>query len=919
MSRLNRFFQRIRNVISHRSNDARLREEIEFHISEQTAENLRTGMTPEDARRQAALKFGATATVQEKYHAEGGLPFLEEFSQDTRHGLRMLRKSPRFTVVAVMTLALGIGANAAIFTLINAIILKKLPVADPDALVRLGEGDMCCVGYGLNDRGEYGLFSTAAYENLRKNIPEFSDLAAMQAGFLFRPVNARLDGTQEAARSVMGEFVSGNYFRTFGLNAAAGRLLLDSDNAAGAPMTAVMSFETWRSRYKSDATVVGSTFRINTKPVTIVGVAPEGFYGDRMSSTPPEFYLPFESMPGLANAPYVHGSDAQWLYLIGRVKPGVSLPSLQQKVTAILRQHLLSTSRYSSEVGKANANKFYVALKPGGNGIPSMGNLYKQQLYLLMAASSLLLLIACANIANLQLVRGIGRKAEINLRTALGARRGRIARQLITESLLLSLLGGVTGLGVAYGGTRALLALAFPRAENLPIHATPSIEVIAFAFGLCLVTGLLFGVAPAWIASRGEPAESLRGEAYSFAGGASIIQKSLAVAQTALSLILLISAGMFARSLNKLEHIDLKLDPTNRYIVHIKPQAAGYMQVQLGALYREIQDHFHAIPGVEKVGISSYTPMEDDNDSWNVVVQGRPDLDIHSAILRANPEYFDSVGTNLLMGREIQATDTANSTPIAVVNQSFVKKLFKPGENPIGQHFGGGQKVSGDFEIVGVVEDTAYTDARWKNHVMFFTPLLQRVPSNKDPIDKDESLYSGAIVIETNHAVTEMESLTRKTLAEINPNLSLVNFQTFATQISDQFSDQRMLAQLTTLFGALALLLAALGLYGVTAYTVARRTVEIGIRMALGAPRMHVIAMVIRGVITQTLIALLIGAPIAMACVQLLRSQLYEITSVGPVIMIGSIAVLMTASLLAGAIPAHKAVSIDPARTLKAE
>ena len=919
MRRMDRFFARIGNFISGKSDDWRLKEEIELHLALQTEENVRVGMTPEEARRQAALKFGAVAAIREEYHAESGLPLLEELVQDTRHALRMLRKSPQFTLVAVATLAMGIGANAAIFTMVNAIMLKRLPVADPKTLVRLGEKDPCCVGIGIGKDGDYALFSTDSYQNLRKNSPEFADLAAMQAGFMYRPVVARRDGTQEAARSVMGEFVSGNYFRTFGLNAQVGRLLIDSDDLEGAPMTAVMSYEAWKTRYNGDLSIIGSTFRINTQPVTLVGIAPEGFYGDRLSDSPPEFYLPIETMPEIAHVPYVRNSDQQWLYLIGRVRPGISLTQLQQKVNTILRQQLQSLPLYRSEEGKLQVSRVNVPLTPGGGGVRSMEHHYDRQLVMLMCASGLLLLIACANIANLLLVRGMGRKAEINLRSALGARRGRIARQLLAESMLLAGLGGLAGLAVAYGGTRMLLTLAFAHAQQIPIHASPSREVLTFAFGASLLTGLLFGLAPMLVLSRTEPAESLRGGARAIAGGASLLQRALVIAQAALSLILLVGAGLFAESLSKLEHIDLKLEANNRYIAHIKPQSAGYSQQQLDGFYREIEERFHAIPGVAKVGIASYTPMEDDNDSWNVVVQGKPDAHEHSAALRASPEYFDSVGTRLLMGRGIEATDTATSTPIAVVNKSFVNRLFKPGENPIGQHIGGDETTANDFQIVGVVDDTAYTDARWKDHLMFFTPLLQRVPSNKQPIEKDESLYSGAIVLETDRKVPDMEVLVRKTLAEINSNLALLKFQTFSEQISEQFSDQRLLAQLTTTFGVLALLLAALGLYGVTAYTVARRTAEIGIRMALGAPRTRVISMVMRGVMMQTMFALILGAPLAMICVRYIQSQLYEITSVGASVMISAIAILMAAALLAGTIPARKAASINPVSALKAE
>jgi predicted permease len=839
--------------------------------------------------------------------------------QDIRYTLRQLRKTPGFTMTAVLTLALGIGANAAIFTLVHAVLLKNLPVADPTTLVHLGDNTDCCVGSGTKDSGDYGLFSTNAYEVLKKNVPEFEDLAAIQAGFAFRPVIARRGGTEEPAQSVMGEFVSGNYFRTFGLRPQVGRLFTDADDVTGAPMVAVMSYETWKRDYAGDASVVGSTFWINTKPVTIAGIAPQGFYGDRLSSTPPNFYLPIETMPVLANVPYVHDPNQNWLYLVGRVKPGTALAPLQEKVSAVLRQALAPTRNFSGEQGKALLARAHITLTPGGAGIESMQEQYASNLHLLMWISGLVLLIACANIANLLLVRGMGRKAEMSVRTALGATRKRVIQQLLTESLLLAGLSGIAGLGVAYAGTRMLLLLAFPGAQEVPIQASPSLAVIGFACGLSLLTGVLFGVAPAWIAAQAEPADALRSGSRTTVSGASLLQRALVVSQAALSLVLLVAAGLFSQSLNKLQSTDLKLDAKNRYIVHINPQAAGYSQTQLEALYRTMEQRFHALPGVLKVGITSYTPMEDNNNGWSVQVQGQPDPHVGASNVRANAEYFDSVGTHVVMGRGIGVQDTPTAPSVAVVNQSFVKKLFKPGENPIGHHFGGGPKSSGDFEIVGVVEDTAYTSARWKDHLMYFTPLMRRPPSDTDPIEQDDSLYAGAIVLQTAAPMSNMESLARTTLARINPNLSVVKFQTFDAQIADRFTDERLVARLTMLFGALALVLAAVGLYGVTSYTVARRTSEIGIRMALGAERRKVVAMVMRGAITQTAIGLAIGVPIALLSVRFVKAQLYEITSADATVMAFAIVTLAIAACIAGILPARRAASINPMQALRTE
>ncbi|MBW8870091.1 MAG: ABC transporter permease, partial [Acidobacteriales bacterium] len=409
---------------------------------------------------------------------------------DVRYALRQLRKTPGFTFVAVLTLALGIGANAAIFTLVNAVLMKNLPVADPKTLLRIGDKNDCCVSTGFQESGDYALFPTEPYLSLKKNVPEFEELAAMESGFRFRPIIVRREGDRQGPRSVNGEFVSGNYFRTFGLQPQAGRLFFDSDDVKGAPLIAVMSYATWQRDYLGSAAVVGGTFWVNTKPVTVVGIAPRGFYGDRLSSNPPDFYLPIEAMPVLADAPYVHDTDAKWLYLVGRVKPGVSIPQLQQKISVLVKQAFAEGKTFSAGRGKDQLPKVHVVLTPGGGGIQDLQEQYASNLHLLMAISGLVLLIACANIANLLLARGMGRKAEMSVRTALGAMRGRIVRQLLTESVVLAGLSGMVGLAIAYVGTRMLLMLAFPHAQSIPIDASPSTPVLAFACGLSLLTGV---------------------------------------------------------------------------------------------------------------------------------------------------------------------------------------------------------------------------------------------------------------------------------------------------------------------------------------------------------------------------------------------------------------------------------------------
>jgi macrolide transport system ATP-binding/permease protein len=841
---------------------------------------------------------------------------------DLRYALRQLRKTPGFTLTVLLTLAVGIGANSAIFTLVNSVMLRKLPVADPKTLIHFGDnGHDCCVGFnGPRDRNNnsFSSFSTDTYEQLKKQLPEFEELAAMQAGYAYRPIIVRREGSQDLPRSVSGEFVSGNYFRLFGLRPTAGRLLSDADGLAGAPPVAVMSYAKWQREFNGNPDVLGATFLVNTKPVTIVGVGPEGFYGDRLSNSPPDYYLPIETMTVLADVPYVHDPTQNWLYIIGRVKPGVPTGPLQEKVNAVVR-HVFSTQKaFSTEDGKRSLARVHVTLTPGGAGISTMQEDYAANLVMLMSISGLVLLIACANIANLLLVRGMARKTEMSLRTALGARRGRIVRQLLTESLLLAGMGGLASLAISFAGSHMLLALAFPVGLNAPIDAAPSPMVIGFALTVSLLTGVLFGTAPALMTAKADPADALRSGTRTTATGASLLQRGLVVLQAALSLVLLVGAGLFVQNLSRLQNKDLKLDATNRYIVHINPQAAGYKVGQLETLYKTMQDRFHAIPGVVKVGISNYTPMEDNNWDNGVVAELHPKDDARDAsIIKANAEYFDSVGTKLLMGRGIGVNDTSTSPPVAVVNKTFANAFFK-GSNPIGQRIGPSSKP-GALEIVGVVDDTAYTDARWKNHLMYFLPIMQHDPSNAGPIEADLSLWAGTMVIETAAPMSNMEEITRRTLAEINPNFTVVQFQKFSDQIALTFTEERMLSRLMTLFGALALLLATIGLYGVTAYGVERRTSEIGIRMALGAERSRVVAMIMRGAARQTALGLAIGIPVAMLSVRFVKSQLYEITHADIQVMTAAVAILAVAACVAGLIPARRAASIEPARALRME
>jgi macrolide transport system ATP-binding/permease protein len=699
-------------------------------------------------------------------------------------------------------------------------------------------------------------------------------------------------------------------------------MLAPADDVAGAPMVAVLSYQAWQRDYALDPSVVGSTFVLNTHPTTIVGVTPPAFYGDRMSDASPDFYVPMAMEPVMEQTSILHRRDLSWVYILGRVRPGTQLAPLQAKMSGNVRQWLAQLELFQKEDQKKNLAESHVVLTPGGLGIANMQQEYASGLHLLMAISALVLLIACANIANLVLVRGLARRAETSIRMALGAQRKRIIRQMLTESVVLSCMGGLAGIVVAYAGTRMLLALAFPDSPSLPIHADPSPVVLGFAFGLSLLTGLVFGIAPAWVTSHSEPAEALRGANRSTRDSSSLLQRSLVVVQAALSLILLVGAGLMSKSLNKLEHQDFGVQTENRVVIHISPENAGYKPEQLQPLYDQIEERFRSLPGVERVALSLYTPMEGNNYGEGVFVQGQPEPGPNAqngaSWLRVSPDFFKVIGQSLLRGRGVTAQDTATSQGVAVVNQAFVKRFFPKGEEPIGKFFGtNGVKSSSDFEIVGVVSDVKYSNARRPVRPMYFRPLLQL--SRTLPEQDVATLYAGALMLQTKGDVDGLESQVRRTLASINPNLTVVDYNTFEGQIAGQFNQERLIARLTLMFGLLALALASVGLYGVTAYAVARRTSEIGIRMALGAGRGSVVSMVLREAMLQTGVGLAIGVPVALLCVRFVKTQLYGVDGRDLTVMVGSILTLSAAACVAGLIPAQRAASTDPVKALRTE
>jgi predicted permease len=844
--------------------------------------------------------------------------------QDLRVALRQFYKSPGFAITVVLTIALGIGANTAIFTLVHAVLMKSLPVADPKTLFRVGDLDDCCVNGGfINDNGDFDLFSYELYKHLQETTPEFERLAAMQSGGEQKTTRRG----SEPAKSERAQYVSGNFFTTFGIGPFAGRVLTDADDTPGAAPAVVMSYQAWQSDYGGDPKVVGATFYLQGQPATVVGIAPPGFFGDRIRSNPPGLWIPLAMEPSIEGKNSIlHVPDSNWLYAVGRLKPGVSVTALQDKMSGSLRQFLAAQPNYSRDGGSANIPKQHVVIVPGGAGIQNLQKQTGKGLYLLMTISGLVLLVACANVANLLLARGTRRRADTSVRMALGAARSRLIRQMLTESLLLGCAGGLAGLAVAHAGTRVILALAFPDSPNLPIAASPSLAVLGFAFLLSLLTGVIFGVVPAWITSHADPAEALRGANRSTRDRASLPQRSLIVFQAALSLVLLVGAGLLTKSLRNMEHQKFGIQTSNRYVLHLDPAGAGYKPETLPAFYRTLEDQFGSLPGVQSVGLALYSTLEGNNWGEGVFVSGRPAPGPNdhngSSWDRVSTRFFETVGQPIVRGRGFTESDTATSQLVAVVNQAFVKKFF-PKEDPIGKHFGiFEQKFSSSFEIVGIVADAKYQNPRDEVRTMYFRPLNQTMTGltdSNETMAEGRGLFINSVTLFFRSEPQNLDATVRRTLANINPDLTVLDLHSLDYQVADNFTQERLIARLTMLFGGLALVLASVGLYGITSYQVARRTSEIGLRMALGADRGKVVRMVMRSAFVQAGLGLVIGVPIAIFGARAMADQLYGVRSYDPVSLLIAVVVLLLSAAVAGFIPAHRAANIEPMTALRTE
>lgn len=842
-----------------------------------------------------------------------------------RYSIRQFRRAPVFTITATLTLALGIGGTTAIFTLMHEVMLRSLPVTDPASLYRIGEGDDCCVEGGPQDR--WGMFPYSFYQRLKAETPEFEELAAFQAGGAQLSVRRE---SETAAKPMRTEYVTGNYFSTFGVGAYGGRVLNPADDQPSAAPVVVISHRAWQNSYAADKGLIGSTIIIEAHPFTVVGIAPPGFFGDTLRSDPPDFWIPLQQEALLdGERALVHANFSAWLRVIGRLKPGASVQGMAPRLTTDLRNWMRNDAGYPAnwltEIDRVLPNQS-INVIPAGAGVAVMKEEYGRSLQILLAVCSLVLLIACANLANLLLARAAARRSQTAVRLAVGASRQAIVTQALTESVLLAILGGIVGLVVAIAAAKLLLALAFTDAQFLPIRTMPSFLVLGLSFTIALITGLIFGAAPAWFATRTDPAEALHGISRS-SDHSSFARKALLVTQATLSVVLVAGATMLGRSLNKLEHQNFGYPVEGRTLVELHYPTKDYTKDRIAALNRELERRIKAMPGVRGGGIATYNPL---TNNWGelILVAGHPAPKFNeqagASWDRVSSTYLQDLGVELVRGRNFSDADNENTENVAVVNEAFVKRFFKQGEDPLDQHFGLDVPENvNTFRIVGIVRDAKF--AGWgldkPARPMFYASLAQW-PNYSDQlmknIDTSAHLVQGALLVTDVPSATLEPQLTRE-LAQIDPNITINSIRTLKQQVALSFDQQRAVASLAGLFGVVALLLAAVGLYGVTAYTVARQTNEIGIRMALGADRRNVVRLVLQGAFVRVVAGLLLGIPLAIGAAHLISAQLYGVRIYDPPALGLAAGSLTVCAFIAALIPATRAASIDPMIALRAE
>jgi predicted permease len=848
------------------------------------------------------------------------------FIRDLRYALRQFWAARVFTATAVLTLALGIGGTTAIFTLIHAVMLRSLPVSDPSRLYRIGDGDSCCVQGGPQDR--WGMFSYPLFERLKAETPEFEELAAFQAGGA--RVSVRRQDVDTTPRPLRSEFVTGNYFSTLGINAFAGRVLGPADDTPASAPAIVLSYHAWQGTYGGDS-IVGATLFVEGQPFTVAGVTPPGFFGETLRADPPDLWIPLQHEPLInGETSLLRQPVSAWLRVIGRLRPGATTDGMSARLTGVLHQWMQHDSGYPAnwmpEIIRTLPQQA-ITVVPAGAGVGIMKEQYGRSLQILLGVCALVLLIACANVANLLLVRSVARRGSTAIRLAMGASRRQIVTEALVESIVLAVAGAMAGLIVAVGAARLLLALAFAGATIVPIDTNPSPIVLAFATGLALVTGILFGAAPAWLATRTDPIEALRGAGRTIGDRSSFTRKALLVVQATLSVVLVAGSTMLARSLNNLEGQDFGFEIDGRVVVQLNRPPASYTPERLAALNRVVEERLNRLPGVQGAGLALYNPL---TDNWGegVLVAGHPPpapgQQSGASWDRVSAHYLQHLGVKLVRGRYFTEADNETSENVAVVNEAFVRRFFKTDEDPLDQYFGLNLPENvRSYRIVGIVRDAKFAGFALNRPArpMFYAALAQTVDYKNELMQRVEtaSHFVRGLLLVTNTPPGTLEPLVKRALAEADPNLTVTSVRTLRQQVERSFDQQRAVATLAGLFGAVALVLAAIGLYGVTAYSVARRTNEIGIRMALGADRGKVIGVVLGGAFRRVVAGVALGLPLAVGAGYLLSAQLYGVSFWDPAALAVAAGSLASAAFIASIVPAARAAAIGPMKALRTE
>jgi predicted permease len=919
-----------------------LEEEIHSHLAMEEQENLESGMPPEEAHYAALRRFGNVTLAQERSREMWRWNSIETLWQDVRYGLRQLRRSPGVTAVAVLSLALGIGANTAIFSLIDAVLLKTLAVQNPQQLTLLDwaskeefpEGFVNSLTGNMyqdkSGRVTCTSFSYSSFEQIRDRNNVFSNvsaLAAMKSG-----LNVAYKGQPGRAN---GQLVSGTFFSTLDVQPVLGRALTPDDDRIGASLAAVISYGYWERRFGRDPAVVARAITVNGVPFTIVGVSPPEFFGVQPGLAV-EVWLPLHSQPlvepswspegpaqGTQAEPQPLGSlfaarDDWWLLIMARLKPGVSEMQAKSAAGVIFQQSLAADVKPTTKPESIPR----LGLESASRGLDYLRGEFSKPLFILMTVVGLVLLIACANVANLLLARAESRQKEIAVRLAVGAGRSRLIRQLLTESVLLAGLGGTVGFLLAFWGTDLLVAFMASGREPITLRVTPDPSVLGFTVAVSVLTGILCGLSPALRGTRmdltpalKESARTLQGATDSKHGLRLGLGKTLVVTQVALSVLLLVGAVLFVRTLTNLENVNAGFNQRNVLLFGIDPSQDGYKGQRLADFYQELGRRLGMLPGVRSVSmsmhrligggvsvnglqISGYTPKP-----------GQKGDHLETHVNHVGPKFFETMGIPLVLGRSVGEGDTAAAPKVAVVNEKFVHQ-FLGGENPIGRRFGFGDKTTAtDYEIVGVVGDTKYSDLRREVPVTVYLPYGQDLE------------YLGPMNFEVRTAGNPMDlvSAVRRTAQDMDRNLALYQVETQVDQINRALFQERLFARLTSFFGALAASLACVGIYGIMAFAVMRRAREIGIRMALGASRGQITEMVLRETCVLAGTGIAFGIFLALAASRLIATLLYGLRPTDPLTITIAALLMVAAAVFAAYGPSRRASHLDPMVALRYE